>query len=177
MRKICTVLMCAPCLWLLSCSSAPATQFKAISTTQDVMAGVIDPTAQTIWQAVKIEIDEKGTHETRPQTKEDWQKLGHVARSLADSSSLLLFEGHLEDHANWEKFTKEMADKAMDVARAADDQDVEKIISTGGDLYEACTKCHMEYLDRVLAKRTGSKPPAGPSAAPGATPASEPTTK
>jgi hypothetical protein len=150
------------------CASASTSQFKAIGTTQDLMAGVIDPTAQAIWNSVKVEIDEKGTHESRPETKDDWQKLGHIARGLADASSMLLYQGHLEDNGNWEKFTKEMSDKAMDVAKAADDQDAEKIISTGGDLYEACTKCHMEYLDRVLAKRTGGKPPEAPSKAPGA---------
>ena len=168
MRKVCLVVVCVSTL-SFGCKAPgadePKVEFKAVSTTQDVMAGVMDPTAMIVWNAVSTSIDKTGVHENRPQTKEEWQKISYAARGLAESASLLLYEGRIEDHGDWEKFTKELATTALEAAKAADDQDGEAVITTGGNIYEVCTKCHMAYLDRVMAKRTGGQAPA-PGTAP-----------
>jgi outer membrane translocation and assembly module TamA len=176
MNRICLAVMCASVVAFGCAASEPKTEFKAVSTTQDVMAGLMDPAAQTLWKAVATSVDAQGVHETKPQTKEEWQKLAFTARGLAESSTLLLFEGRIEDHGDWEKYTKEITAKALDAAKAAEDQDAEKVVSIGGDIYDVCTKCHEGYLDKVMAKRTGGKPPETPSNAPGAAP-SAPGTK
>jgi hypothetical protein len=179
MKKVCFMVLCVSLL-SFGCSAAdePQTEFKALSTTQDVMAGLMDPAAQIIWNSVSTTIDKDGVHDNRPQTKEEWQKVGYAARGLAESASLLLYDGRLEDHGDWEKWTKELAATAMEAAKAADDQDAEAVITTGGNIYEVCTNCHMGYLERVEMKRTGGQAPApGTSNAPGATPAPAPETK
>jgi hypothetical protein len=161
MRKVWFVAVCVSLL-SFGCSAAdePKVEFKAVSTTQEVMAGLMDPTAQIVWNSVSTSIDKDGVHENRPQSKEEWQKVSYAARGLAESASLLLYEGRLEDHGDWEKWTKELAATALEAAKAADDQDGEAVITTGGNIYEVCTKCHQAYLDRVMAKRTGGQPPA-----------------
>jgi hypothetical protein len=171
MKRFCLIVLCASATLSGCTASEPKPEFKAVATTQDVMEGLMADAAQKIWDSVKTEIDEKGVHETRPQTKEDWQHLAHYARGLAESASLLLYDGRLEDHGDWEKFTKELSDKALAAAKAADDQDADAIIQTGGDIYEACSKCHETYLERVQMKRTGGKPSEAPaSTPPGASP-------
>jgi cytochrome c556 len=177
MRKVCLAL-CAAAL-LYGCSSAaPKTEFKAVATTQDIMESLVAHMAQEIWDAVKIEIDEKGTHETKPQNKQEWQEIGYAARGLAEASTLMMYEGRVEDHGEWEKFVKEMVDTSMQAAKAADDQDPDALITAGGNIYEVCTKCHETYLEKVQNKRTGGKPEEAPlTAPPGASQAPTPAKK
>lgn len=177
MKKVCLMMLCVTAMLLGCTASEPAVEFKAVSTTQDVMAGLMDPVAKNIWNAVATTVDAEGVHETRPQTKEEWQQLAFYARGLAESSSLLLYEGRLEDQGDWVTFTNELSAKALEASKAAEDQDPEEIVRIGGDIYEVCTKCHEGYLDKVMAKRTGGVPEEAPApAAPAAEPAA-PATK
>jgi hypothetical protein len=176
MRKVCLVLCAATLLYGCASSDAPKTEFKAVSTTQDVMESLVAHPAQEIWDAVKVEIDEKGTHETKPQNKEQWQEIGYAARGLAESSSLLMYEGRVEDHGEWEKYVKQMVETSLQAAKAADDQDPDALMTAGGNIYEVCTKCHETYLEKVQLKRTGGKPADAPvTAPPGAPKAPAPT--
>lgn len=169
MRKVCLTILCITAM-LYGCG-APESEFKAVATTQDVMAGVIDPVAFDIWNAVATTVDEQGVHEIRPQTKEEWQKLAFSARGLAESSSLLLYEGRKEDDGDWVTFTNEMSAKALEAAKAAEDQNPDEIIRIGGEIYEACTKCHEGYLDKVMERRTGGAPEEAPAPSAPAAPA------
>jgi len=67
MRKVWLIVFCAAASLFACQPSAPKTEFKAVANTQDVMESLVAHMAQNIWDAVKIEIDEKGTHETKPQ--------------------------------------------------------------------------------------------------------------
>jgi len=173
MRKVCVVVLCL----VTSAACAPAakdaaTEFKAVSTTQDVMEGLVAHTAQKVWDSVKIEIDDKGTHETRPKSKEEWQEVAYAARGLAEASTLLMYEGRAEDRGDWAKFVKQMSETSLEAAKAADDQDPDKLREAGGNIYEVCTKCHQTYLEKVEKKRTGGAPSAAPlTAPPGSAPA------
>ena len=176
MRKVCLVLCAAMLLFgCASASEAPKTEFKAQSTTQDVMESLVAHPAQEIWDAVKVEIDEKGTHETKPQTKEQWQEIGYAARGLAEASTLLMYEGRVEDHGEWAKHVQDLSKTALEAAKAADDQDPDALMTAGGNIYEVCTKCHETYLEKVELKRTGGKPAEAPlNAPPGASKAPAP---
>ena len=169
MKKFCLVILCVAGLSYGCGSSEPTTEFKAVATTQDVMESLVAHMSQEIWTAVSIEIDKDGVHEHKPQNKDEWQEVGYAARGLAESSSLLLYDGRLEDKGDWQMYVKDLTDKALIAAKAADDQDPDALMQAGGDIYEVCTKCHEAYLEKVQMKRTGGKaepPPAIP--APGA---------
>jgi hypothetical protein len=141
------------------------------------MESLVAHMAQEIWDSVKIEIDEKGTHETKPRNKEEWQEVGYAARGLAEASTLLMYEGRVEDHGEWEKYVKQMVETSLEAAKAAEDQDPDALMTAGGNIYEVCTKCHETYLDKVMLKRTGGKPEevAPLAAPPGASKAEAPT--
>ena len=158
MNKVCLVVVCVSAFSFGCNAGEPKPEFKAVATTQDVMESIVAHPAQDIWNAVSISIDKEGTHEHKPQNKEEWQEVGYAARGLAESASLLLYEGRLEDRGDWEKYVKDMSATAMEAAKAADDQDPEALMVAGGNIYEACTKCHEAYLEKVQLKRTGGKP-------------------
>src|SRR4030095_12690927 len=67
MRKVWLIVFCAAVLLFACQPSAPKTEFKAVANTQDVMESLVAHMAQNIWDAVKVEIDEKGTHHAQPQ--------------------------------------------------------------------------------------------------------------
>ena len=176
MRKVCLALSVAALL--CGCASSTSeTEFKAISTTQDVMESLVAHMAQNIWDSVKIEIDEKGTHETKPRNKEEWQEVTYSARGLAEASTLLMYEGRVEDHGEWEKYVKDLVRTSMEAAKAAEDQDPDALMTAGGNIYEVCTKCHETYLDKVMLKRTGGKPEEAPLTAPPGASKAEPPAK
>jgi hypothetical protein len=133
------------------------------------MESLVAHMAQEVWNSVSIEIDKDGVHEHKPQNKEEWQEVGYAARGLAESASLLMYEGRLEDHGDWEKYVTDMRTTALEAAKAADDQDPDALMLAGGNIYEVCTKCHEAYLEKVELKRTGGQAePAAQIPAPGA---------
>ena len=172
MRKVCLVVLCLMALLVACTPASKEPEFKAVSTTQDVMESLVAHMAQEVWDSVKIEIDDKGTHETRPRNKEEWQEVAYAARGLAEASTLLMYEGRVEDQGEWAKYVKQMSETALQAAKAADDQDPDKLLEAGGNIYDVCTKCHETYLEKVEKKRTGGAPTAAPlTAPPGAAPA------
>ena len=156
MKKVYLAVLCALAS-LVACSppAEPKPEFKAIATTQDVMESLVAHMAQEIWNAVKVEIDAQGVHETRPQNREEWQEVAFAARGLAEASTLLMYEGRVEDRGDWEKYVKDLSEKSLLAAKAADDQDFDGLMEAGGNIYEVCTKCHEAYLEKVEKKRTG----------------------
>jgi cytochrome c556 len=177
MRKLYLVVLCAAAT-LVACTAAePKSEFKAVSTTQDVMESLVAHMAQEVWDSVKIEIDEKGARETRPQNKEEWQEVAYAARGLAEASTLLMYDGRVEDRGDWEKFVKELTDTSLVAAKAADDQDFDGLMEAGGNIYEVCTKCHEAYLEKVEKKRTGGTLDAPLTPPPGAPASTTPTTE
>ena len=157
-------------MFLVACTPAapetPKTEFKAVANTQDVMESLVAHMSQNIWEAARFEIDQTGIHEIKPKNKEEWQEVGYSARGLAEASSLLMYEGRVEDHGDWEKFVKELTKTSLEAAKAADDQSVDALMTAGGRIYEACKGCHDQYIKRVQEKRTGGKPAEAPATAP-----------
>ena len=161
MKRLCLMVLC---ISILSFGCGPSEpQFKAVATTQDVMESLVAHMAQEIWNSVAVEIDINGVREKKPQNKEEWQEIGYASRGLAESANLLLFPERLEDEGDWKKFTEELSARALEAAKAADDQDPEALMTAGGNIYEVCTKCHEAYLEKVEMKRTGGKPEAPPA--------------
>jgi hypothetical protein len=165
------IAICCSLVLLAACNSAPATQqpqfeFKAKATTQDIMESLIAHMAEDIWNAVKIEIDKTGIHEFKPQNKEEWQEVAYAARGLAEASTLLMYDGRAEDYGDWMKYVNELTERSLLAAKAADDQDPDELLTVGGNIYEVCTNCHMDYLERVEKKRTGGAPSEAPLTAP-----------
>jgi|SRR5687768_14021390 len=155
MKKVYLAVLCALATLVACAPAEPKQEFKAIATTQDVMESLIAHMAQEIWDSVKVEIDEKGVHETRPQNREEWQEVAFAARGLAEASTLMMYEGRVEDRGDWEKFVKELSATSLGAAKAAEDQDFDGLMEAGGNIYEVCTKCHEAYLEKVEKKRTG----------------------
>jgi hypothetical protein len=139
---------------------------KPVANIQELMAGLIMPGAARLWDAVQTRIDEKGTHETKPQTPEEWAELQFIAKGLAETGNLLTMQGHAVDQENWAKHARGMTEASLRVAKAAEAKDPDKFFETGGQLYDNCKTCHDEYLEKVFTQRTSAQPVGTPLSAP-----------
>jgi hypothetical protein len=180
MRRYCYVILSVGILSLSACGSEAAKkeaatpanfEIKPVAEVHDIMASLIMPAADVMWKNVRVEVDETGIHEYYPKSVEEWGDIEYAAMGLAETANLLMLEGRAVDQGDWAKFSNELRETSLVVAKAAKAQDPDKVLETGGYVYEACKGCHDKYLEQFAIKRENSKPAETPlSAPPGLTP-------
>jgi hypothetical protein len=135
---------------------AAAAPFRPVANVQELMLTVVEPAAETYWDAVGWIYDASGTQEIRPGSDEEWEAVRNAAYQVAESGNLLMMEGRApEGDETWIALTQAMmgiADQAIDAALAKDEQ---AVFTIGGDLYEACTACHSVYALETLRPSAG----------------------
>ena len=78
---------------LAACAPDPAPLYRPTATVEEIMRGLIDPSADAIWDAVVTDATAGGIVETRPETTDDWAALRHHAVMIAEATNLLIVEG------------------------------------------------------------------------------------
>lgn len=157
--KIATV--AAAALLAGSCGGAPAAPpFRTDNTVRVLMANMLDPAADLLWDAVGTVLDETGETYWEPETEEDWLQVKLGAMALAESANLLMMENRARDQDQWIRLSAAMADAAMLAFEAAEAQDPQRIFDLGEVVYETCNNCHSLYwvddLDRGRAVEPGA---------------------
>src|ERR1700722_6715767 len=114
-------------VWILcGCSrSIPVTLSTAasqrpVASIQELMQGIIDPSADGIWNAVETIETSTGSEIHQPRTPEEWLEVRHAALTLVESSNLLILEGRAVGARAF----------AAEAAGALDSADIQKLIST-----------------------------------------------
>ncbi|SRR6266540_2066170 len=134
-----------------ACSSAPAPPpFKPVADNKLLMQSVIDPNADFIWDAVKTIITSKSTEQIRPKTDAEWVAVRNAAVALAESGNLLMLVPRAKDGGEWMKRSQELITTGEEAIRAADTKNAERLFTVGGDIYEACSNCHRQYMDAIV---------------------------
>lgn len=187
--KLCTsFLICLSTIWLTGCSdgmdqvdpetvqenqtSAPL-QYNTQVTIREIMATLIDPHADALWNSVRVVSDENGINEYYPETDNEWLSLRHSAISIIEGSNVLMMPGRAvappgasgifpeyeftpveveeklaEDRLSWNGFSRNLQDAAIELLDAVDNQDPDKLTEWGAYLDEACESCHSVYWYR-----------------------------
>jgi hypothetical protein len=153
-----------------------AAVFRTTAAIEEVMRYMIDPAADSIWNAVVTEVTSAGTTERAPSSDEEWAALRGHAITLIESTNLLLMEGRhvaapgsrsdmpgvdLEpeqieallsaDRDAWAAFVGGLQATGVNVLAAIDAKDVEGLLVTGDELDLACENCHVRYWYPSLA--------------------------
>lgn len=133
-----------------SCDSGGAERppFAPVASIHDLMHDVIYPHAETYWDSVGTIIDEDGTHEIRPESDDEWEKVVQSAFTLAEAGNLLMMEGRAKDSGPWMLHAKALIEAASTGIEAAQNRDPEAVFDTGGFIYEACDSCHEQYWEK-----------------------------
>jgi hypothetical protein len=145
---------------------------KPIFSVKELMAGMLDPISDNIFDAVHWDISGKGTVYTRPQTDADWEKVRAGAVSLAEGIYLLkiprrwtppgdvnnstgpnppeLSPTQIQakvdaDPVLWNAKIEALRNVALEVLDIVKKKDVDELFAAGEDLDKACEACHLEY--------------------------------
>jgi hypothetical protein len=153
------------------CRRAPAeAPYNPTATVQDIMLGIIDPSADVLWNSVATIVSSSGVEERQPRTEEEWIALRRAALQIVEGSNLLIIPGrqvakagtvsenpgielHPEeiqplienDRATWYARAKELHDSALPMLQAIDKRDVAALADGGERLDMACETCHQAY--------------------------------
>jgi len=145
---------------------------KPIVSVKELMADMIDPLADNIFDAVWWDVTAKGTVEHRPKTDDDWEKVRIGAVTIAEGIYLLkvprLFApaGDVnnsvgpdapelsptqikakidKDSVLWNAKIEALRNVGLTTLEAVKRKDVDALFQAGADLDAACEECHLEY--------------------------------
>jgi hypothetical protein len=74
-------------LFCVSCAKQkPDAEYRPTTTIKDLMDGIVDPAADTIWNSVATTMTIKGKEEKSPHTDEEWATVRRSAIQLLEGS-------------------------------------------------------------------------------------------
>jgi hypothetical protein len=123
--------------------AGPAPQMRPVASVDQVMDGIIIPASQRVFDAV---VYVNGKLEQSPKTDDDWFGIQMQALAVAEAGNLLMMPPRAKDTGDWLTFSRALTDSAYRVAQAAEAKNLDLVLTTGGEMYNACTACHEKYL-------------------------------
>jgi hypothetical protein len=170
MRRLLLLSTLASLLLCVSCAKQkPVAEYRPTTTIKDLMDGIVDPCADTIWNSVATTMTTKGTEEKSPHTDEEWATVRRSAIQLLEASNLLQIPGrHVgqpgerneqgielqpeqietlinQDRQAWITLAHGLHDAATLALQAADAKDPAKVLESGEQIDNACERCHQNY--------------------------------
>ena len=155
-----------------SSASTAASTLQPTAGIQDIMAYMIDPAADFLWESVSTSVTSAGTEEKQPRTDAEWNEVRKQAIILAEASNLIRMTGRhvaregrqLEDHgtegnltaaeseqaiaadrATFESFAQALHDVGQWMLKAADDKNPQGILDAGDTMDQVCEGCHLKF--------------------------------
>ena len=122
--------------------------FQPVGSVEDIMHDVIYPHADVLWDSVGTIIDGDGTHEIRPASEEEWERVMQSALTVAEAGNLLMMEGRARDADAWMQHAAALIGAATLAMEAAINRDAQAVFDTGGKVYSACNNCHERYWEK-----------------------------
>lgn len=131
---------------LVGCAPEPAgPPLQPTATVQELMAHVIDPAADLVWDAVGTVLTEGSIDHWEPRTEEEWAVVRNGAVTLTEAGNLLMIGDRARDQDTWMRMTQGMMDSGQRMLEAVDARDTEAVFALGEDVYNACDSCHNLY--------------------------------
>ena len=169
-----TILMGSVALAQQPTQSPAAQGFAPVGSILEIMLGIVDPTADFIFESVSVVITGAGSKETQPRTEEEWIAVRNNALILAEAGNLLkiarpvapgrsikgvefeppgpddLSPAQIEallkqNRTPFNNFAQKLTDAALVALKAADARSVEGLYEAGDVIDQACESCHMTY--------------------------------
>jgi hypothetical protein len=150
--------------------AADADGYSADISVAEIMDSMVMPAAGALWDAVGIDVTEKGQIEKKPETDEQWAQLRAAAVTLVESTNALIVPGRHAAPADapapdpdaglapaeieallakqrpaWVAHAQVLRVTAMQALAAVDARDIDKISEVGGAIDEACEGCHLQF--------------------------------
>jgi cytochrome c556 len=149
----------------------PLPQYRLTATVQDLMEGLIDPSADTLWDSVAYIASFKGIEDRQPRSAEEWQAVRTGAVNLIEAANLLIIPGRVVakdsdspaqpgpgelDHAEiqkridathevFEQFAHGLQAAGLQALAAIDAKNAQALMDSGTTIDNACEACHLTY--------------------------------
>ena len=164
-------LIVAVYLILLSAGcKGPEPEYKATSTVREIMASMVVPSADFLFNSVSSSVTPKGVDEKSPKTDEEWADVRHKAITLMEASDLILLAGRhvaapgqkainpqvqlspeeiesliAKDRADWIKMAHALHDSVLPTLKAIDAKDPMALSDSSIAIDMACESCHLKF--------------------------------
>lgn len=149
-----------------------SSEMTPVVSVKELMANMIDPVSDNIFDAVWWEVTPKGIIDHQPKTDEDWEKVKTGAVSLAEGIFLLKIRRELtpqgdvnnstgpnppelspaqirakidKDPVLWDAKIQALRNVGLEVLEVVKKKDAKALFDASADLDEACEACHLEY--------------------------------
>jgi hypothetical protein len=126
-------------------SPAAAAATAPVASVKQIMIGIIDPASKAVFSSVNTIETKEGTQEIAPRNDAEWTAVGSSAAALIESGNLILANGRAIDQGDWATFTKAMIEGSKSALKATQAKKPQDLFDAGGEIYDACTKCHTKY--------------------------------
>lgn len=122
-------------------------QYIKAHSAQQLMALVVQPTAEVFWNSAGFVVDETGEHDLTPTTDEGWAATHTAAATITEMGNLLMTPVYAEGRGDdWIEFSRALVEVGQKAEEAAIARDSDAVFEVGGTIYNVCTACHQAYL-------------------------------
>lgn len=156
-------------LILLLSGCDPVREYRASSTVREIMASMVMPSADFMWNAVSSKVTAKGTEEKSPKTDEEWAEVRNRAIILMEASDLILIPRRIaapgqaakdprvqlspdeiatlieKDRASWTQMANALHDSVLPTLKAIDAKDPMALSDSSLAIDKACETCHLKF--------------------------------
>jgi hypothetical protein len=146
-------------------------EYLVTSSIREIMASMVTPGADDLWNAVSSSATAKGIEEKAPKTEQEWNDVRGKAITLIEASDLILIPGRhvappgavnkeptvnlapdviekmiADEPASWTMFAHAMHDSVLPALKAIDAKDPMALSDAGGAIDQACENCHLKFF-------------------------------
>jgi hypothetical protein len=116
-----------------------------VATVRQIMNGIVQPAARTVFGAVGTIVSASGTEERAPKNAQEWEEVADSAAALIEAGNLLLMGNRVVDKGDWIKMSQAMITAGRKALKAAQARSADDVLAVGEDIYVACDNCHRRY--------------------------------
>ena len=112
----------------------------------DLMAHLLTPASEAIWESSGYVITEEGEFSLEPKNQEEWERVLYGAKVITESAYLLNIPSRSKNRKEWVIFAGLLEDVGEKAFEAAENKDAESLFEIGAELYQVCVSCHQVYM-------------------------------
>ena len=158
MRNVSSLKAAALCLSLLlsaACSAPedsadPAVAYNTELDMREIMALVLEPASDILWDSGGWVVDASGYEELYPTTDDGWDYVLAQAAIVVETGNMLALPGRAYDNDAWMIYSQGLSDAGVLAMEAAAARNKEDFFQAGAQLYSVCTACHQAYNPDIL---------------------------
>lgn len=129
--------------------SSDGTSYNTTLNVQEIMALVLEPASDILWDSGGWVLDASGYEELYPTTDEGWNYVLAQAAVVVESGNMLAIPGRAEDNDAWMIYAEGLSAAGVLAMEAAAAQNEEDFFQAGAQLYSVCTACHQAYNPEI----------------------------